>query len=68
MTGDLTLHGVTRSVEIPIQGQLLDGGAIVVVGALDVALADYEIEPPTGFAVLSIDDVGTIELQLAFTR
>lgn len=67
-TGDLTLHGVTRSVEIPIQGQLLDSGTIVVVGSLDVALADYEIEPPTGFAVLSIDDLGTIELQLAFTR
>jgi len=67
-TGELTLHGVSRTVEIPIEGQLLDGSTIVVVGSLDVALADYDIEPPTGFAVLSIADVGTIELQLAFTR
>ena len=67
-TGDLTLHGVTRTVEIPIQGQLVDDDTIVVVGSLDVALADYDIEPPTGFSVLSIEDVGTIELQLAFTR
>jgi polyisoprenoid-binding protein YceI len=67
-TGDLTLHGVTRTVEIPIEGQLVDDRTIVVVGSIDVALADYDIEPPTGFSVLSIEDVGTIELQLTFTR
>jgi polyisoprenoid-binding protein YceI len=66
--GDLTLHGVTRSVAVPIEGQLVDAGTIVVVGSVDVALADHAIEPPTGFAVLSIADTGTIELQLTFTR
>jgi polyisoprenoid-binding protein YceI len=67
-SGELTLHGVTRTVEIPIEGRLVDDGTIVVVGSLDVALADYDIEPPTGFSVLSIEEVGTIELQLAFAR
>ncbi len=67
-TGDLTLHGVTRSVAFPIEGLLVDPQTIVVVGSLDIALADFDIEPPTGFSVLSIEDVGTIELQLAFTR
>jgi len=67
-TGDLTVHGVTRNVAIPIAAQLVDGTTIVVVGSLDIALADYDIEPPTGFAVLSINEVGTIEMQLAFTR
>jgi hypothetical protein len=66
--GDLTLHGVTNSVELPIEGSLVDGGTIVVVGSMPVTMADYDIEPPTGLRVLSIEDVGTIEPQLAFVR
>lgn len=63
--GDLMLHGVTRSVSIPLEAQLV-GGTVLVVGSLDIALADYDIDKPTGFAVLSIEDVGTLELSLAF--
>jgi polyisoprenoid-binding protein YceI len=66
-SGDLTLHGVTRGVEIPLEGSLA-GDRIVVVGSLDVALADYDIEKPVGFRVLTIEDVGVFEVQLAFTR
>lgn len=66
-SGDLTLHGVTRPVELPLEATLEDG-LIVVTGSLDVTLTDYEIEAPTGFMVLSVGDVGTIELQLFFSR
>jgi hypothetical protein len=31
-------------------------------------LADYGIDPPTGFSVLSISDDGTFEFQLFFAR
>jgi polyisoprenoid-binding protein YceI len=65
--GELTLHGVTQSVEIPLEGTRAEG-RIVVVGSLDVALADYDIEKPVGFRVLTIEDVGVFEVQLAFTR
>ena len=63
--GDFTLHGVTRSVEIALEGQLTNG-LVVVIGSLDVALADYEIEPPVGLSVLSVADDGVIEFQLIF--
>ena len=43
-------------------------GLVVVVGSTEIALADYEIEPPTGFRVLSIDDVGIMEFQLVLER
>ena len=65
-TGELTLHGATRAVEIPIEGQLVDDGTIVVVGSLDITITDFDIVPPTGFSVLSIAETGIIELQLAF--
>ena len=66
-TGEFTIHGVTQTVELPIEGTLADG-QILVVGSLDVALADYDIEPPVGFRVLTIEDTGVFEVQLVFTR
>ena len=66
--GDLTLHGVTNSVTIPLEAQLVDATTIVVVGSLEVAFADYGIEAPVGFSVIEIEDPGTLELQIAFVR
>ena len=65
--GTLDLHGVTNPVSIGLQGQLVDG-LVVVVGSTEIALADYDIEPPTGFRVLSIDDVGVMEFQIVLER
>jgi polyisoprenoid-binding protein YceI len=65
--GKLTLHGVTREVEIPLKAKL-SGNVIVVTGSLDISFADYGITKPNSFAVLSIADTGTLELQLFFTK
>ncbi len=65
VTGDLTLHGVTRSIVLDLEGSLVDD-TVVVVGSVDIAIVDYGIEKPTGFSVLDIADVGVLEIQLAF--
>ena len=66
-TGDLTIHGVTRSVTVPIDGQLV-GDTVVVVGLLEIQFADYDIDKPTAGIVLSVDDVGEMEFQLFLRR
>lgn len=66
-TGELTLHGVTKAVEVPLQARL-SGGVISVTGSIPIAFVDYEIERPTSMLVLSIADEGTMEFQLHFTR
>jgi len=66
-TGDLTLHGVTKSVEIPMQAKL-ENGVVTVVGTLPIVFADYDIAKPTSFVVLSVDDKGVMEFQLHFTK
>jgi len=43
------------------------GSELEVVSSFDAALADYQIQPPTGFIVLSIADTGTVELHLPFS-
>ena len=65
--GDLTLHGVTNGITMDLEGSLVEG-TVIVVGSTDVTLTDYSIEAPTGFSVLTIEEVGTIEVQLAFVR
>jgi len=63
--GTLELHGVTNDVDIALEGQYVDD-LVVVVGSTEIVLADYEIEKPTGFRVLSIEDVGVMEFQIVF--
>jgi polyisoprenoid-binding protein YceI len=64
-TGELTLHGVTKTVEVPI-GAKLSGDVVTVTGSIDILFADYDIEQPTSFLVLSIEDHGIMEFQLHF--
>ncbi len=66
-TGDLMLHGVTRSVDMPLQARI-EGGVITVAGALPITFADWSIEAPQAMIVLSVADQGTMELQLHLTR
>jgi polyisoprenoid-binding protein YceI len=66
-TGDLTVHGVTKQVSVPVKARW-NGNEIEIAGSVDINIADYQIEKPVGFIVLSIADTGTIEFHLLFTR
>jgi len=66
-TGELMLHGVLRTVEVPVRA-VLSGNVVTVSGSIDIAFADYEIERPRSFIVLSIEDHGVMEFQLHFRR
>jgi hypothetical protein len=39
-----------------------------VVGSNPVVFADYDIDPPSAMAVLSVADNGVMEFQLLFER
>jgi polyisoprenoid-binding protein YceI len=65
--GDLTIHGVTLPVEVPIEAQLVDD-VIALIGSLPVAFADYGVTAPSAPIVVSVEDNGIIEFQLLFTR
>lgn len=65
--GELTVHGVTQSVEFPLDAQL-QSGSIVVAGQLEILLADYEISQPSAPVVASVEDHAILELSLIFSR
>jgi polyisoprenoid-binding protein YceI len=66
-TGDLTIHGVTRTVTIPLEAQLVDE-TVVVVGSVEIEFGDFDVEVPNAPIVVSADDHGPVELQLFFSR
>ena len=68
LVGDLTLHGVTKSVQIPAQA-VLTNGQIQVAGSLSFPLADFQITPPNvGGFVVSIADQGALEFLVVFAK
>ena len=64
--GNLTLHGTTHPVRIPLQARWT-GNQIQVVGSLPVVFADYGITPPS-IGPVTVQDHGTMELELVFTK
>ena len=66
-TGRLTVHGVTREVDLDLQGRW-SGETIQVVGQLPVKMTDYQIEPPRFGPVVSIEDSLNVDFDLVFER
>jgi polyisoprenoid-binding protein YceI len=64
--GDLTLHGVTRSVPVQLKARW-DGSSIAVTGNTLIAMADFGITPPSVGGFVSVDYGGVLELQLVLT-
>ena len=65
-TGDLTLHGVTRSVTFEFTTEYASN-VIGVLGSIDITFADYGIANPSN-AFVSTGDTGLLEFVLAFER
>lgn len=61
-TGDLTVHGVTRSVTFDVSAKR-SAGTIAVNGSIPVTFADYDIGDPS-FGPATVQDRGEIEFLL----
>jgi len=67
VTGDLTLHGVTRSMTVTIQRRA-SGDTVELVGSYTFPLSDFKIDKPSSPFVVSIEDNGTLEFKLTFRK
>ena len=65
--GDLTLHGVTKTVDIPAKAQL-NGNLIQVVGSLSFPFSDYNIVAPNIGNFVTVQDNGTLEFLVNLTK
>lgn len=65
-TGDLTLHGTTKSVTFDVEATFLNG-RVGVLGQIPVIFADFGIPNPS-FGTITTEDNGILEFKLAFDR
>jgi polyisoprenoid-binding protein YceI len=66
-TGDLTIHGVTKSVTIPIDARLT-GSKIELVGSITFPFSQFGMTPPSIGGFVSVQSNATMEFQLLLTR
>ncbi|MFM2077719.1 MAG: hypothetical protein RJA49_1609 [Actinomycetota bacterium] len=65
-TGDLTLHGTTKSVSFELKATLANG-RVGVLGNIPVVFADYGIPNPSR-ATIATEDHGLLEFVLIFDK
>jgi len=64
-TGNLTLHGVTRTVTFNVTG-LYTGSTAQVAGSIPITFSDWNIPNPS-FGPVSTEDHGVLEFALTFS-
>jgi polyisoprenoid-binding protein YceI len=66
-TGDMTIHGVTKSVTIPLQAQI-NGSKLEVVGSLTFPMSDFGMDPPSIGGIVDVEPNATLEFQVFLTK
>jgi polyisoprenoid-binding protein YceI len=66
LPGTLTLHGVARPIDFPVQARW-DGATIQVAGGTRIRRADFDLEVPS-LAGYRIEDTAVVELELTLVR
>jgi polyisoprenoid-binding protein YceI len=66
-SGDLTIHGTTKAVTIPVDVQLR-GAQVQAVGSLTFPFSAFNMVPPSIGGFVSVQDNATLEFSLVFQR
>lgn len=66
-TGALTIHGVTKTVTLPIQARLT-GSEVELVGSTTFPFSDFGMTPPSIGGFVTVQDNATMEFDLKLTR
>jgi polyisoprenoid-binding protein YceI len=66
-TGDLTIHGVTKSVTIPIDARLT-GSKIELVGSITFPFSQFGMTPPSIGGFVTVENNATMEFQLLLAQ
>lgn len=65
--GDLTLHGVTKRVTIPLDVRV-SGDRGELVGSLGFPMSDFNISPPNVAGFVTVDSDATMEFKLVLEK
>lgn len=66
-TGQLTIHGVTKTVTIPIQARL-SGSQVQLAGSITFPFSEFGMTPPSIGGFVSVQDNATMEFAINLTQ
>jgi polyisoprenoid-binding protein YceI len=66
MSGNLTIHGVTKAVTVSAQAQQV-GGKLEVAGSVTIDMTDYGVTPPE-VPFTAVDSQTVIEFDVVLAR
>ena len=67
VTGDLTIHGVTKRVTLPLDAQV-NSGRIEVVGSHTFPFSEFGMSPPNIAGFVTVESNATLEFRLFFDK
>jgi len=68
-TGDLTIAGITKHVEFPVEGKFISGNEMSFTGSYKLNMVDYNMEPPSAmFGQIVTGEEVTINFELIATK
>lgn len=67
VAGELTIHGVTRRVTIPVEARL-DGSKLEVVGSYRFPMSQFDIDPPNVAGFVTVESDATLEFRIVMTK
>jgi polyisoprenoid-binding protein YceI len=65
--GDLTIHGVTKRVTLPVQARLDSSGA-QVVGSYSFPMSTFSIDPPNVGGFVTVEPNATLEFKVVLKQ
>jgi polyisoprenoid-binding protein YceI len=67
--GNLSIAGVTRAVQLRVQGEPVEHGRIRFTGQYDLLMTDFGIDPPTALmGSLQTGDAITVNFEVVFAK
>jgi polyisoprenoid-binding protein YceI len=66
-TGQLTIHGVTKTVTIPIQARV-NGSQIEIAGSITFPFSEFGMTPPSIGGFVTVQDNATMEFDLKLAQ
>ena len=69
VTGDLTMAGVTKSIDIVVKYKLLPGGELQVTGSKKLVMTQFKMDPPTAMmGTIKVGDEVTVTFDLVLSQ
>jgi polyisoprenoid-binding protein YceI len=66
-TGQLTIHGVTQTVTIPMQARL-NGTQVEIAGSITFPFSQFDMTPPSIGGFVTVQNNATMEFDLKFVK